>query len=400
MYTVQDVIQFVEDENVTFIRLAYFDVFGRQKNISILPSELSRAFKEGISFDASAICGFGDEVKSDLFLIPDPTTLTLLPWRSVDGAVILMFCDIQYPDGTLFECDTRNLLKKQVLKAKEKGLTFYFGSEFEFYLFQCDEKGRTTKEPLDQAGYMDIGPEDCGEDVRKDICLTLSEMGLFPETSHHEEGPGQNEIDIRYATAAKAADECATLRWVIKTTAKSYGLTADFHPKPIKDKPGSGMHVNVSVKSSDGKQYLDKVLAGVLKYLPDMTAFMNPCEESYERLGKNKAPRYVTWSKENRSQAIRIPAVKSNAQRLEIRSPDCMSNPYLVYALVIEAGIRGIEENLVPCESVDVNLYYANSEVTKDLIKLPNNLEEARMVARNSEMIQELVPKSILDVYL
>lgn len=400
MYTKEDVLAYVNEENVTFIRLAYFDIYGHQKNISILPDELPRAFAEGISFDASAIAGFGTDIKSDLFLMPDPSTLSILPWRSLDGSVIRMYCDIQYPDGTPFELDTRYLLKRAEQYAKEQGVEIQIGTEFEFYLFLTDEKGQNSYIPLDTAGYMDIAPEDQGEDVRKDICFTLQEMGLHPEASHHEEGPGQNEIDFRYSTPLQAADDAATFKWVVRTVAKANGLIADFDPKPLKEHSGNGMHVNVSVNDSSHLDQTRAFMAGILYRLPEITLFLNPCTESYQRFGECKAPKFVTWSYQNRSQAIRIPAVRNQKKRIELRSPDCTSNPYLVYLLIIYAGIEGILEQREPADPVDLNLYQASTEITSHLTPLPSSLEESSAIAKNSDFIQRVLPKEILKNYL
>ena len=400
MYTKEDVLAYVNEENVTFIRLAYFDIYGHQKNISILPDELPRAFAEGISFDASAIAGFGTDIKSDLFLMPDPSTLSILPWRSLDGSVIRMYCDIQYPDGTPFELDTRYLLKRAEQYAKEQGVEIQIGTEFEFYLFLTDEKGQNSYIPLDTAGYMDIAPEDQGEDVRKDICFTLQEMGLHPEASHHEEGPGQNEIDFRYSTPLQAADDAATFKWVVRTVAKANGLIADFDPKPLKEHSGNGMHVNVSVNDSSHLDQTRAFMAGILYRLPEITLFLNPCTESYQRLGECKAPKFVTWSYQNRSQAIRIPAVRNQKKRIELRSPDCTSKPYLVYLLIIYAGIEGILEQREPADPVDLNLYQASTEITSHLTPLPSSLEESSAIAKNSDFIQRVLPKEILKNYL
>ena len=230
MYTYDEVMTFVEEEDVKFIRLAFCDVNGKQKNISIMPHELKKAFNDGISFDASAIDGFGDEVKSDLFLHPDSSTLSILPWRPSQGRVVRMFCDIKHPDGTPFEKDGRLILKKAVNEAANMGITCNFGAEVEFYLFKTDENGNKMSEPFDDAGYLDIAPDDKGENVRREICLTLLDMGIIPESSHHEEGPGQNEIDFKHSDALCSADNVVTLKSVVKTIAMRNGLCADFSP--------------------------------------------------------------------------------------------------------------------------------------------------------------------------
>lgn len=399
MYSYDKVVKFVHEEDVKFIRLAFFDVFGVQKNISIMPGELLRAFTDGISFDASAVAGFGDEVKSDLFLYPDPETLSILPWRPANGRVARMYCDIRYPDGTLFEKDSRLILKNAVKYAKDRGITVNFGSEVEFYLFRTDEKGDPTKQPFDYAGYMDIAPEDRGENVRREICFTLIEMGIQPEASHHEEGPGQNEIDFHYSDALTAADNTSTFKWVVKTAAMGNGLYADFSPKPIREQAGSGMHVNISVCSDDGKDYTDEFMSGIMAHVREMTLFLNPCENSYERLGERKAPGYITWSPQNRSQLIRIPASGSGQKRIELRSPDPMANPYLAYALLIYAGMDGIEKKMPVPEPMNINLYKVDPETVSGLAKLPQNFGEAYDAARNSRFIREILPDAYLDAY-
>ena len=242
-YTKEEVLQYVQEEEVAFIHLAFCDVFGRQKNISIVPSELSRAFEYGIAFDASAIAGFGDEARSDLLLQPDPDTLMLLPWRPEYGQVVRMFCSIHYPDGRPFACDTRALLRDAIAQAEQRGFRFLFGAEQEFYLFQRDENDEPTKIPYDKAGYMDIAPDDKGENIRREICLTLARMGISPECSHHEEGPGQNEIDFKYSDPLTAADNVMTFQAIVKFIAQRNGLYADFSPKPLADAPGNGFHM-------------------------------------------------------------------------------------------------------------------------------------------------------------
>ena len=398
-YEYEKVMDFVDEEDVKFIRLAFFDVFGIQKNISIMPGQLERAFREGISFDASAVEGFGDEVKSDLFLHPDPSTFSILPWRPSVGRVARMYCDIRYPDGTLYEKDSRYILKKAVEKAKEKGLTVYFGTEVEFYLFETDEKGRPTRIPFDHAGYMDIAPEDKGENIRREICFTLIDMGIEPEASHHEEGPGQNEIDFQYSDALSAADNTSSFKWIVRTAAMGNGLSADFSPKPVKEYAGNGMHINMSVQSEDGEDYNRQFMSGILEHIREITLFLNPSEDSYMRLGEKKAPKYITWSPENRSQLIRIPAVKNGRKRIELRSPDPTANPYLAFALLIYAGLDGIENALPLMEPANVNLYRAGNEVTDHLKKLPESRGEAWDAASASPLIKEVLPEAYLEVY-
>ena len=399
MNSYEDVLEFVEEENVKFIRLAFFDVFGVQKNIAIMPDELKRAFTEGVSIDASSVAGFGAEVHSDLFLRPDPTTLSIVPWRPIDGRVAKMYCDIEYPDGTLFKRDSRWFLKQAVKKAEEKGFNINFGTEVEFYIFKLDDAGNKTMIPQDNASYMDIAPEDHGENIRRDISFALVDMGIRPEASHHEMGPGQNEVDFRYAAPLTAADNASIFKWVVKSVAASDGVWADFSPKPLPNKPGNGMHINISVEARDGKDYTEAFMAGIMEHIREITLFLNPKRESYERLGDMKAPKYVSWSEQNRSQLIRIPATRSSLRRIELRSPDPMANPYLAFALLIYAGLDGIEKGLKPMEPLDVNLFKADSTITDKLKRLPQSIDEAIAYAAGSDFVKELLPEGYLEAY-
>ena len=390
MYSESEVLEYVEEEDVKFIRLAFFDLLGHQKNISIMASQLQSAFQNGVSFDASAIYGFETAEKSDLFLHPDPKTISILPWRPNTGKVVRMFCTITHPDGSPYKKDCRTLLANAVKKAREEfGLEFKFGTEIEFYLFKLDENGEATKIPFDNASYMDIAPEDKGENIRREICFTLEQMGIQPEASHHEEGPGQNEIDFHYSDALSAADNASTFKWIVRTRAANAGLYADFSPKPIKDKAGSGFHINLSCSDKDQKQ---KVLAGILKHAEELTYYMNCKEESYDRLGSNKAPSFIAWGYENRSTFIRIPATTtSDASRIEIRSPDCECNVYLVFTLLIYAALDGIKNNLLPDADVKENLFEFSEEMIKQkqLKRLPDTLDSAKAIAEKSSFIKE-----------
>lgn len=402
-YTESEVMSFIRDSDVKFIRLAFCDIFGVQKNVSIIPSELERAFETGISFDASAIKGFGDESKSDLFLFPDPSTLSLLPWRPSHGRVVRFYCDIKYPDGGPFELDGRYLLKQAMETAKQAGFLCNIGAECEFYLFKTDEDGNPTDIPFDNAGYMDIAPRDKGENVRREICLSLEEMGIMPESSHHEEGPGQNEIDFRYSDPLTSADNVITFQSVVKTIAARNGLYATFRPKPIPEKSGNGLHINLSPQKIGTPYcepcYLDSFMAGIMKHICEITAFLNPCTESYRRLGEYKAPRYVTWSPQNRSHLIRIPAGKGEYARIELRSPDSLANPYLAYALLIRAGLEGIEQELSPGEPLNMNLYTAPEHVKAGLTQLPQTLEAAIELASGSAFVNQALPKRLMEAY-
>ena len=398
-YSKEEVMQYVAEDDVKFIRLAFCDVFGKQKNISIMPEELGRAFEYGIAFDASSIEGFGDETHSDLFLKPNSETLMNLPWRPEHGKVVRMFSDVTYPSGKIYECDTRYLLKKAIKDASDAGISFFFGAEQEFYLLKLDQNGKPTKEPYDDAGYMDIAPEDKGENIRREICLLLEQMGIRPESSHHEGGPGQNEIDFRYSDPLTAADNVMTFQTIVKTVAHRNGLHADFSPKPLENLPGNGFHINVSVKSSDGTDNLPYIIAGILDKAAEMTAFFNPTQASYQRFGHNRAPRFISWSSENRSQLVRIPAAHGEYRRAELRSPDPTANPYLVFALLIYAGLYGIKNRLDMPKEIDSNLFKANADLIEKLQKLPDSLEEACLLARQSDFIKEKMPAAVLDIY-
>ncbi len=397
-YTPQEVMQYIQEEDVKFIRLAFCDCFGRPKNISINPAELERAFKYGIAIDASAIAGFGDEVHSDLFLHPDASTIMVLPWRPEHGRVVRMYCSITQPDGTPFAHDTRSILKQAIADAAQAGYSFSFGAEMEFYLFKLDDNGEPTTIPYDRASYMDVSPEDKCENVRREICLALEQMGIQPESSHHEEGPGQNEIDFRYSDALTAADNAVTFCTVVKTIAARNGLCADFSPKPLQEKPGSGFHINISVKGGD-EAVMHRMMGGILHRISDMTLFLNSSDRSYHRLGCHKAPKYISWSSDNRSQLIRIPAASGEYRRFELRSPDCTANPYLAFALLIWAGLYGIQENITLPESSNVNLFTADQAHLSKLEMLPLSLTTAAKCAASSEFICAHLPATLIDFF-
>lgn len=385
MYTKEEVLDFVQEEDVKFIRLAFFDITGKQKNISIMANQLERAFNDGISFDASAISGFKTPDKSDLFLHPDPATLSVLPWRPNTGKVVRMFCNIKTPDGQPYEKDCRYILQSAIKKAREEvNVSFSFGSEVEFYLFRQDENGEPTKTPFDNATYMDIAPEDKGENIRREICFTLEQMGIIPEASHHEEGPGQNEIDFHYSDPLTAADNVSTFKMIVRTRAATNGLYADFSPKPLSDKAGSGMHINISC---DHPEKMDNILAGILAHIKECTYYLNPTANSYERLGTCKAPEYITWGNENRSTLIRVPATK-DSKRFEIRTPDPECNPYIAFALIIHAAIDGIKNNLTPPAAVEGNLF-GKDDSEYDV--LPASLEKAKEIALASPFIKGIL---------
>lgn len=397
MYTQEEVLDFVQEEDVKFIRLAFFDLNGKQKNISIMPGELARAFEHGIPFDASAIEGFEGPQKSELYLLPDPSTLAIIPWRPTTGKVVRMFCNILTPDGKPYLKDSRTILQNACQHLKDEcGIEMMVGTEVEFYLFKLDEKGQPTTETFDKAGYMDIAPEDHGENIRREICFTLEQMGMSPEASHHEEGPGQNEIDFHYSDALTAADNVATFKWIVNTKAAANGLYADFSPKPISGQAGNGMHINISYRplagnsGKDNENLLPNILGGILKHIEEITYFLNPADNSYNRLGASKAPEYISWGKENRSTLIRVPS-SSGTKRLELRSPDPLCNTYLVLTLLIEAAIEGIKNKIEPSAETTENLFDENIAKQTTLKALPKSLAEAKRIAENSDFVRKVL---------
>ncbi|MBO4604893.1 MAG: glutamine synthetase, partial [Clostridiales bacterium] len=283
--TTNEVMQYIEEEDIKFIRLAFCDVTGVQKNISVMSGDIGRVLQHGLPINASYIKGFGKDAYSDLFLHPDPSTTTLLPWRPENGRVVRMFCDITFQDGNPFPNDTRRILQNSIAKAAEKGLSFKIGSRMEFYLFKTDDEGNPTQTPLDNAGYMDIAPADKGENIRREICLTLERMGIVPVNSHHEAGPGQNEIDFTSSDPLTAADQASTFMMVVKTIAAKNGLFADFSPKPLAGRPGNGYHINFRLEGDKAQEYTPSAIAGILDNIQDTSVFFNPTEESYRRLG-------------------------------------------------------------------------------------------------------------------
>lgn len=409
-YTVNEVLEFVKENDVKFIRLAFCDIFGQQKNISIMPYELSRAFEIGISFDASAIRGFMNIEESDLFLKPDPSTLAILPWRPSHGRVIRLFCDILHPNGKPFEGDIRNILKKAQNSMLELGYICKIGTECEFYLFQTDDNGNPTDIPHDHAEYCDIAPLDKGENVRREICLTLEEMGILPESSHHEQGPGQNEIDFKYSSSISAADNLITFKSVVRTIASRNGLYASFIPKPFENKSGSGLHINMSLSKNgmnifkndkfEHNKDAESFIAGIMNRISEITVFLNPLPNSYERFGEFEAPKYITWSHQNRSQLIRVPAARGEFSRIELRSPDPACNPYLAFSLLIYAGIEGIKNAAKLSPSSDFNIYEASENILASLKKLPSDLGKAIEATLKSDFVKDIIPIKTFNKYI
>lgn len=405
--TAQDILNFVEDNDVKFVRLTFCDIFGNQKNISLFASELPRAFAEGICFDGSSIAGFMNVEESDLVLWPDPNTVSILPWRPAEGRVMRMYCDITLPDGKPFEGNCRGYLQSVVRRFKELGYTCDVGCECEFYLFETDDSGNPTRIPLDYGGYFDISPLDKGENIRREICFAMEDMGLRPQHSHHESGHGQNEVDFLYSDALQSADNLNTFKSTVKAIANRNGLFASFMPKPLAGQAGSGMHVNLSLYK-EGKNLFDtpdiapdsvpgNFIAGILAHAPALTAFCNPVPNSYARFGSCEAPKYISWSRQNRSQLVRLPSARGDYSRVEMRSPDPACNPYLSIALIMAAGLDGIHKKLSLPAPVNRNLFVRGE--TAGLQGLPTSLREAITIASTSDFIAQELPPALASKY-
>lgn len=401
------VMELVKEENVRYIRLQFTDILGTIKNVEIPVSQLTKALDNKMMFDGSSIEGFVRIEESDMYLYPDLDTFVIFPWTAEKGKVARFICDIYHPDGTPFEGDPRNNLKRLVNEMEELGFTdFNVGPEPEFFLFKLDEKGEPTLELNDQGGYFDLAPTDLGENCRRDIVLELEEMGFEIEASHHEVAPGQHEIDFKYQSALKACDDIQTFKLVVKTIARKHGLLATFMPKPLFGINGSGMHCNLSLFKGEENAFYDQngplemsdtarsFLAGILKHAQSFTAVTNPTVNSYKRLVPGyEAPCYVAWSARNRSPLIRIPASRGLSTRVEVRSVDPSANPYLAMAVLLAAGLDGIKNNIIAPEPADQNIYVMSKEQREEngIVDLPSTLSEAlEMLKTNEVMINAL----------
>ena len=403
-YTQSEVRQYIEENDVKFIRLAFCDLFGRQRNISIMPEQLQRAFDGGITVDPSSIEGFENAAEADLYLVPDPSTLHVLPWRPSHGRVVRLFCKILGEDRTPFPLDSRSILKKALEACQSRNISCNIGTQCEFYLFKTDENGRSTGEPLDQAGYMDIAPTERGENIRREICLTLEAIDIQPESSHHEKGPGQNEIDFKYSDALSAADNYMTFKATVATVAATNGLCACFDPKPLEGYSGNGLHINMSLTrdgiNMSGSDESNSFIAGLMEHICEISAFLNPLPSSYKRLGEMFAPNYVSWSSYNRGQLLKIPRFSGDAARFELRSPDPMINPYLAFSLLIYAGLDGIERQLPLPGPVDFDLSKAAPQITRKMKSLPASFQEAVQLCRNSPFVRKHLPAEAIEAYV
>ncbi|MEE0420716.1 MAG: type I glutamate--ammonia ligase [Lachnospiraceae bacterium] len=414
-YTKQDVMRLVQEEDVEFIRLQFTDMFGTLKNVAITSSQLEKALDNQCMFDGSSIEGFVRIEESDMYLYPDLNTLAIFPWRPQQGKVARLICDVHRPGGEPFEGDPRYILKKVLGEAKRMGYGFDVGPECEFFLYHTDDNGQPTTITHEKAGYFDLGPVDLGENARRDMVLTLEDMGFEIEASHHEVAPAQHEIDFRYDEALATADNIMTFKLAVKTIAKRHGLHASFMPKPKEGINGSGMHTNMSL-TKDGKNAFSDVndplglsrdayyfIGGLMRHIKGMTAITNPLVNSYKRLVPGfEAPVYIAWSSTNRSPLIRIPAARGEGTRVELRCPDASANPYLVLAVCLAAGMDGIKNQIMPPASVDKNIFEmtAAQKEEEGIDSLPNNLLEAIHALENDPFIQNVLGEHVSQRYI
>ncbi|MCE5323285.1 glutamine synthetase family protein [bacterium] len=397
------VLKACQDKDVEFIRLWFTDILGQMKSFAITIEELEGALDEGMGFDGSSITGYQDIQESDMIALPDPSTFTLLPWRPSDKSVAKMFCDVMTPDGEPYAGDPRFILKKAMKKAADMGFSFYVGPELEYFYF----KNNNGTEILDEGGYFDLTPLDVASSLRRDTILVLKEMGIGVEYSHHEVAPSQHEIDLRYADALTMADSAMTYRLVVKEIAHEHGVYATFMPKPIFGTNGNGMHTHQSLFTGGNNAFFDEsdpnhlsdiaksYIAGLLKHAKEISLILAQWVNSYKRLVPGyEAPVYIAWSQRNRSALVRVPLYKPGkevATRAELRCPDPACNPYLAFAVMLAAGLKGIEGKYeLPQEMTD-NLYELTEEERKErgIESLPGSLGEAIAAAENSELVRE-----------
>lgn len=396
IYSENEILQYIDENDVKFVKLTFCDLHGRLKNISILSSELAATFQNGVRIAAKKISGFEAAKGKDIFLFPDAQTMTVLPWRPQQGRVIRMFCYIRYKDGTPFEGDGRYFLKKAMRAAVSAGYCFRFGTSCEFTLFRNDENGMPTRIPHDHAGYCDTAPDDKGENIRRDVCLTLEQMGIHPVSSRHESGCGQHEIDFNASSALKAADTLLSFKSAVKSVAETHGVHASFMPKPLRTDCGNGMHISFVIfpdsdfleeKSTPAGDELKAAAAGIMKRIRDFTLFTNSTVNSYSRLGEFTAPRDILWAADEGSQLIRM-STDSSDTSVELRAADCVCNPYYVLGLIIYASLEGIAENAqLPAENESSS-------------RLPMSIDEAADCAESSEFIKKYIPANILEAVI
>lgn len=414
-YTRADILRIVEEEDVGFIRLQFTDIFGVMKNVAITANQLEKALDHQIMFDGASIEGFARIEESDMYLYPDLDTFEIFPWRPQQGKVARLICDVYKPDGTIFQSDPRYVLKKVMSQAKSMGLEFDVGPECEFFLFHTDEDGLPTTVTHESAGYFDLGPLDLGENARRDMVLTLEDMGYEIEASHHESAPAQHEIDLHYDEALASADSIMTFKLVVKTIAKRHGLHATFMPKPKSGINGSGMHINMSMRKDGINIFHDSkdpaglskeaywFIGGLMKHMKAICFITNPVVNSYKRLVPGyEAPVYIAWSARNRTPLIRIPDTRGDAVRIELRSPDPSANPYLALAVCLAAGLEGIQNEIMPPKSVDCNIYEMSEEERKasGIEMLPGSLLEAAREFEKDAFIQSVLGEDLSKKYI
>lgn len=414
-YSREDISKLVEEEDVEFIRLQFTDLFGNLKNVAITAGQLEKALDNDCMFDGSSIVGFASVEESDMYLHPDYSTLEIFPWRPQQGKVARLICDVYRPDGTPFAGDPRYVLKRAIREAEEMGFTFRVGAECEFFLFHLDDNGMPTTLTHEKAGYFDVGPVDFGENARRDMVLTLEDMGFVVEASHHDVAPAQHEISFLYDEALATADNIMTFRLAVRTIAKRHGLHATFMPKPKYGVNGSGMHINMSLLKDGKNIFADgqdphglsreayAFLGGIMEHMRGMTAVTNPIVNSYKRLVPGyEAPAYIAWSATNRSPLIRIPAAKGEAVRMELRSPDPTANPYLALAAILRAGLDGIRRQVVPPESVDCNIFRMSEQERRErrLEELPSTLIEAVSCMEADAFMRETLGEHAFGKYI
>ncbi|MFB5192119.1 type I glutamate--ammonia ligase [Alicyclobacillus fastidiosus] len=411
-YTKEEILQNAESSNVRYVRLQFTDLLGIVKNVEIPVDQLAKALDNKIMFDGSSIEGFVRIEESDMYLVPDLATWLVFPWDTPQGNIARLICDIHLPDGSPFPGDPRSVLKGVLERAKNLGFTsFNVGPEPEFFLFKIDANGNPTDQVNDEGGYFDWAPLDLGENCRRDIVLTLENMGFEIEASHHEVAPGQHEIDFKYADAVEAADNIATFRLVVKTIARQHGLHATFMAKPVYGINGSGMHSHLSLFKGDQNAFYDEsdelglsvtarhFLAGILEHAAGFTAICNPTVNSYKRLVPGyEAPSYIAWSGKNRSPLVRVPAARGQSTRIEVRSPDPMCNPYLAIATLFASGLDGIERSLQLAPPVNRNIYIM-SDAEKEEVgirSLPATLNDAVDALLKDSVLCEALGQHVL----
>ena len=412
------VLRTIEERDIRFVRLWFTDVLGALKSVAVAPAELEQAFTEGIGFDGSAIEGFTRVYEADMIVQPDAATFTVIPWRGDNPGTARMFCDIRMPNGAPSPSDSRHVLRRALDSAGEDGFTFYTHPEIEFYLFKEPYDAAVGPVPVDQAGYFDHVARGDGHDFRRAAITMLEKMGISVEYSHHEGGPGQNEIDLRYADGLSMADNIMTMRTVVREVALQHGALASFMPKPLAGQPGSGMHTHVSLFEGDKNAFYEptasyelsttgrRFTAGVLRHAREITAVTNQWVNSYKRIwGGGEAPAHVCWGHNNRSALVRVPMYsigKGHSRRIEIRSLDSACNPYLAFALILAAGLKGVREGyeLPPEAEDDVWALTDFERRALGIEELPQSLSEAIAVMESSELVAETLGESVFDFFL